>query len=461
MSDQNSPQNPPSQAGNDGLLRKAGRAFLDGFAPLKVRNLRIYLSGQAVSLLGTWMQITAQSWVVWTLSKSPFVLGLVPMLGSLPLLVLGPWTGVLADRLDRRRVLIATQTIAMLGAFAMALLVQTHLIRLWHVYILALVLGIVSALDFPSQQAFIGDLAGVSQIRKAVVLNAMIFQLSRMLGPALAGWVVGALGAAPAFWLNGVSFLAVIGTLLAIHGNQERAATTGNSSLEDFREGLGFIAGQPRIQDLLGFAILVTVFGISAAQLLPAFATDVFGKGAAGLGTLMGASGAGALISSIFIVPVAQRIRRTGLVLTAAIAWTGLTWVAFSTIHAFAPAVVAIFLGSLTLPVVMTTTNGMIQFLAPPNMRARVVGAYLMLSFGMQPISSLFVGLTGKYLGPPTAVLINGTLMVLGGVALIVFRPGLRSWAPYHLPTEAGGGQGQKPGQPERGHQPALDPTES
>lgn len=482
MSDQNSPKD-PSQAGSTGLLRKAGQAFLDSFSPLKQRNLRIYLSGQAVSLLGTWMQIAAQSWVVWDLSKSPFALGFVPMLGTLPLLLLGPWMGVWADRLERRRVLIVTQSIAMLGAFVLAFLVQTHLIQLWHIYVLALTLGVSSALDFPSQQAFIGDLAGVEHIRKAVVLNAMIVQLSRMLGPALAGWVLGALGAAPAFWINGVSFLAVIGSLLAIHGNQERAATTGNSSLEDFKEGLHFINGQPRIQDLLVFAVLVTIFGISSMQLMPAFATDVFGKGPEAYGTLMGASGAGALVSSIFIVPMAQRVRRTGLVLAISTGWVGLTWALFSFVPWFTAGVVIIFLGSLLMPIVMTTTNGLIQFLAPPHMRARVVSTYLMLSFGMQPLSSLFVGVTGKYLGPPMAVRINGVLMALGGLALIVARPELRAWAPYRLPTEAGGGQGHRPGPggaaasgparpggaaegqsqlpTERDQEPALDTSES
>lgn len=430
-------------------LAKVGHAFADSFSPLSERNLRIYLSGQAISLLGTWMQNTAQSWVVWQLSHSAFALGLVPMLGTLPLLVLGPWTGVWADRLERRRVLIVTQSIAMLGAFALALLVQTHLVQLWHVYVLALLLGAVSALDFPSQQAFIGDLAGVQQIRKAVVLNAMILQLSRMLGPAIAGWVVGALGVAPAFWVNGVSFLAVIGTLLAVNGNQERAATTGNSSLEDFREGLRFIAGEPRIQELLAFAVLATVFGISSMQLMPAFATDVFGRGPQGLGTLMGASGAGALVSSILIVPIAQRIRRTGVVLAAAVSWAGLAWAAFSTIRWFGPAVLVMFFGALTMPIVMTTTNGLIQFLAPPNMRARVVSTYLMLSFGMQPLASLFVGVTGKFLGPSMAVRINGVLMVLGALTLITVRRELRSWAPYRMASAP------------HTRPPALDPSES
>src|SRR5438093_13375146 len=196
--------------------------FVASFLPLRNRNLRVYLSGQVISLIGTWMQVTAQAWVVWSLSHSTTALGLVAMLGTLPILVLGPWTGVWADTLDRRRVLVATQMGAMVLAATLALLVQTGAIQVWHVYIFATLLGIVTALDMPAQQAFIGDLSGMEQVRQAVVINNMLFQVSRMLGPALAGLVVAQLGAAPAFWLNGVSFLAVIGSLLVVRSDQVR-----------------------------------------------------------------------------------------------------------------------------------------------------------------------------------------------------------------------------------------------
>ncbi|HYS71729.1 MAG TPA: MFS transporter, partial [Thermoplasmata archaeon] len=151
-------------------LRNGGRALSDSLAPLKNRNIRIYLGGQAVSLIGVWMQQTAQAWVAWELSHSGTALGVAAMLAALPLLLLGPWVGVYADRWDRRKVLIATQTGAMILAFAFAVLVQTNLIQLWHVFVLAALLGIVSALDFPATQAFIGDLAGMKSVRQAIIL---------------------------------------------------------------------------------------------------------------------------------------------------------------------------------------------------------------------------------------------------------------------------------------------------
>ncbi len=408
--------------------RRFWLAFVDGFSPLKTRDLRLYLSGQAVSLIGTWMQATAQSWVVWQLSHSPAALGFVAMFGSLPLLVLGPWAGPWADRLDRRRVLVGTQTTAMLLAFALALLVQTGAIRLWHVYLLATMLGVVTALDFPSQQAFIGDLAGIPQVRKAVVMNAMINQLSRMVGPAIAGWVIGSLGVAPAFWLNGASFVAVIATLLAVRGKQVRKESTRNP-LGEFVEGLRFIAGQPRIQDLLIFTLFVTFFGFSNMQLLPAFATDVLGKGPEALGFLLGASGAGALTSAMVVVPLIQRVKRTGLMLGGAVAWAAMGFLTFSLSHWLALSMAALYVASLAMPVVMTTSNGLLQTLAPGNMRARLLSTWLMVGFGMQPVAALLVGLDGKVFGPAAAVRINGLLMILGAFLLLASRAELRSWS--------------------------------
>ena len=174
----------------------------ESFSPLKIRNFRIYLGGQAISLVGTWLQMTTQGWVVWELSHSATALGLVAMLGSLPILLLGPWAGVWADRLDRRKLLIASQAGAMLLAFVLALLTQTGLVQLWHVYLLSALLGIITAIDIPAQQAFLGDLSGMAEIRKAVNMNITMLQVSRILGPALAGIIIASMGAAMAFWLN-------------------------------------------------------------------------------------------------------------------------------------------------------------------------------------------------------------------------------------------------------------------
>jgi len=406
---------------------KALLAIGESFAPLRERNLRTYLGGQAISLLGTWMQITAQAWVVWELTRSTVALGTVAMLNQLPYLVLGPWAGVWADRLDRRRLLIATQTVAMLGAFVFAALVQTERIAMWHIYALSLVLGCSATLDMPAQQAFIGDLAGVGNLPKAIILNAMGFHISRMLGPALAGWVIASVGTAPAFWANGASFLAVIGSLFVVRAKQVRKVRSG-SALREFAEGVRYVWREPRLFDMLVFTILMTLFAISNAQIFPAISTEVLHGGPRTLGNLMGASGLGALMASLVIVPQVQRVKRTGRALALCVAWSGLGYVLLSVSHWALLSVAAVFFASLTIPPVMTTAMVVLQMRSPEDMKARLLSARIMLSFGVQPFASLLVGWGAHVLGSPMMIRLNGLVLIAGAGALLLFRPELRTW---------------------------------
>jgi len=408
-------------------VSNGARAVLDSLAPLRIRNLRVYLGGQVVSLVGIWMQQTAQAWVVWELTRSGTALGIASMLAFLPLLVLGPWMGVFADRWDRRKVLLTTQTLAMVLAFVFAALVQLNVIALWHVFVLATLLGIVSALDFPATQAFIGDLAGMGQVRQAIILNTTIFQVSRMVGPALAGWAIGYLGVASAFWVNGATFIAVLGSLLVVRGNQVRHVSTGRP-LQEFREGLAFLRRDPRAQDLLAFAIVVTFFGISSIIILPAVVGRVFGGGADMLGFLTAASGAGALVGALLLTPIAQRARRTGAMLALCVVWSGGWLVLMSFSHSFLPSAVAIFFVSLTIPVVLTTANGLLQILSPPDMRARVLSILIMFSFGAQPAAAILIGVAADVVGPLGAVFLNGVLMSASAGVLLAVRSGLFAW---------------------------------
>ncbi len=407
--------------------------FRETFAPLRNRNLRIYLSGQAVSLIGTWMQMTAQSWVVWRLTQSEAALGVVGMLGTLPLLVLGPISGTLADRWDRRRILINTQTAAMVLAFALSALVFTNTVRIWHIEVLALTLGCVSSLDMPSQQAFIGDLAGMELVRGAVVVNAMIVQTSRILGPTLAGLVVKAIGEGPAFFLNGVSFLAVIASLFLVRAHQQPqhrpAGDSGAPGGGNFMEGVRYVLTKPRIIDLMTFTALVTFFGFSNGTILPSFATLTLHGDAGLFGLLMGASGAGALFSVIFLVPFGQRVRRPGGLLAGAIAFAGIMIALFSMTTHKGIALVTYFFTGLPFPFVLTTNNGLLQVLAPSHMRARLLTLYLMFSFGLQPLANLWVGWLGEHIGSPLTIRTNGLAML--AIALVMLaRPGLRAWEP-------------------------------
>lgn len=410
------------------MLNNSLGTFLGSFEPFRQRNFAIYLSGQAVSLVGTWLQVTAQGWVVWELTHSEAALGIVASFSTLPLLFFGPFAGTIADRLDRRKLLIATQVTAMMLAFILAVLVQTQRVQLWHVYLLAFALGIVSALDFPTQQAFLGDLAGMQLVRKAVNLNAMFLQVSRILGPAFAGFIIATLGTATAFWLNGASFIAVIISLMVVRAHQVRH-TGGGNPLQHFASALRFVRTQPRLQDLLALTILVTFFGLSVLNIMPAFASEVLKGDAQTLGYLLAASGAGALVSVIFVIPFVQAAKRTGVVLSGAVIWMGFWLFIASQTRTLPLAMGAIALLSVGAPAVIATSLGIAQLMAPPDMRARLVSLFIMVSFGMQPVASLYVGYTAQFFGVATAVVLNGILLLTGGLLVLLLRAPFRAWS--------------------------------
>ncbi len=402
-------------------------AWQESISPLHLSSLRIYLGGQAISLLGTWMQSTAQAWLVWELSHSTVALGIQAMLGMLPFLILGPWLGVWADRLDRRRLLLATQVTAMLLALILAVLIQMKGVQLWHVYVLALTLGVVNSLDMPAQQAFIGDLSGMAQVRPAIILNAIIVQASRMVGPSVAGWLIGQFGIAPAFWLNALSFLAVITSLLSLRTRQIRQPSEAHP-LWDFREGLSFVRSQPRVQDVLILTAIIACGANSILQLLPAFTGEVLHGQAKVLGLLLGAAGMGTLVGTVVLVPLAQRLRHIGLVLCGALLWTGVWYVIFSCSYQVPVSLTSILLANLTIPIILTIPAGLLQLMAPQQMRARILSIRLMLSFGLLPAAYLLTGFIASLIGTALTILISAGLMVGSASLLLAGRRQLRTW---------------------------------
>ena len=400
-----------------------------------MRTFLIVLAGRVVSLAGS--GLTSFSLGVWVFQRtgSATQYALISVFAVAPSVIVSPVAGALVDRWDRRRLLIGTQTAAMILAFSLAVLVLTGAVQLWHVYVLSFLLGVVTALDFPAQQAFLGDLSGMSEVRKAVNLNAMIVQVSRMIGPALAGFVIGGLGAGVAFGLNGLSFLAVIASLLLVRSQQIKAPPSGKSMVHEFVEGLKFIKGQPRMQDLLIFVVLVTFLGFPVLTIAPAFADTILHGNAETYGLLLSASGAGALIGVLFVVPLAQAARRTGLILIGATAWMGLWFAVIAGTATLAVAEIGIFLFSIGAPTILTMALGLIQLLSPQNMRARLVTVFIMVSFGMQPIASLLIGLSAEAFSIPIAILTNAVLRTAGAAAMFLFRPALRGWeANRHAP---------------------------
>ena len=308
-------------------------------------------------------------------------------------------------------------------AFTLAALFQTGFAQLLHVYVLAFCLGTIISIDFPAQQAFLGDLAGMAEVRRAVNLNAMVLQVSRMLGPAVAGSLVAWLGAAPAFWINGVSFEAVIGSLLLVR-TQPAATQRGAGAAGGMRAALDFIRSQPRIQDLLVFVMLLTFFGLAVLTIVPGVERGVPQV----TGWLLAASGFGALLSTLVLLPLSQAARYTGRVVAGAVLWMGAWFTVLSFLQWLPLQLVSMFGISLGAPVVMTMALGLMQVLAPPGMRARLLSIFTMLSFGMQPFAALLIGYNADALGTALAIRINGVILICAALLMLALRPGLRAW---------------------------------
>lgn len=399
--------------GGSGGLRPGVLAILaDNFSILRKRDMRIYLSGQTVSLVGDWMQQTAQAWVVWELTHSATALGVVAFFSQIPFFLFGPWVGVLTDRFDRRRILVITQSLIMLFAFMLAALVQGHLLQLWHVYVLAFLLGIVTAFDVTAEQAFLSDIAGSGNVRKAIALNNSLTQLTRLAGPSIAGWLIASAGVAPAFWLNGVSIIIGIFCIVAVRSRREIKVSKG-SGWKQFKEGLLFYHKHGLLRLIVLFAGIQAFFGLSTIQLLPAWSTIVLKGDASTLGKLLGAAGAGALVGIVVVLPFVQRVRLPCIAIGGALIWAGGWYVLFSFTSDLYLAILCQFMTSLGAANVVTLSIGLAQELTPPGLRARIVSTFLMIIFGLQPVASYLVGRGADRFGLHTTILVNGCLMIL------------------------------------------------
>jgi MFS family permease len=388
------------------------RLIGDNFSTLRVKNIRIYMTGQAINLLGDWMQQTAQAWVVWELTHKATALGIVAFLSQIPFFIFGPWVGVFADRYDKKKILLITQILAMVFAFLMAFLIQTNQLMVWHVYVLAFLLGTVTAFNVTAEQAFIGELAGPGNIKKAIALNNSLNQLSRLAGPAIAGWLIATTGNAISFWCNGISILASVICIIMIPSKVEIKVKAENG-LKQFREGLNFLHNQKLLRLIILFAAIQTFFGMSIVQLLPAFSTIVLKGNAKTLGAIIGAAGAGSLVGIIFVLPFVQQIKRSCVAVGGAVIFAGFWYILFSFATTEGIAMLCQFMASLGASNVLTLSIGLAQELTPVNMRARIVSAFMMIIFGLQPVASFLVGKSADLFGISRMMWINGSLMVL------------------------------------------------
>jgi len=387
---------------------------------LRNRNFRVFVMGQLVSLIGTWMQSVAQSWLVYRLTGSAVLLGTVGFASQIPIFLLSPLGGVVADRHERRRVLLLTQSTMMVLAMVLAVLTLLGHIHVWHILVLASMLGIANGFDIPTRQAFVVELVPRADLPNAIALNSSMFNGARVVGPAIAGIIVSAVGEGWCFFGNAVSYLAVLASLLLLRVPRREVAERRASPFEDILEGFRFVAGTRPIRSLLMLLGLVSMTGMPYATLMPVMAQDVLHSGASGLGLLMGAAGTGALAGALALA-WHNSLRGLGR-------WVGLgavsfgTWlILFSLSRSFWLSVALLLPAGFSLLLQMSSTNTLIQSMVPDRLRGRVMSVYAMTFMGMAPLGALLAGAAADVLGAPAAIGIGGGISIAGGL-LFLFR---------------------------------------
>ncbi len=400
---------------------------LRAFSALQHRNFRLFWIGQLISLIGTWMQTTGQSWLVLDLTKSALLLGVVGALQFLPMLVLGLFSGVLVDRFPKRTLLLITQTTAMILAAILWLLVLTKTVQLWHIFTLATLLGINTALDMPARQTFVVEMVGRKDLPNAIALNSSIFNLARIVGPGIAGLLIARFGEAPLFLFNAISFLPVITSIALIDNSalyrqarREEQSTARVSTLQSLREGFTYIRHMPAVLLVIATVGTISLFGINFNVTLPLVADQILRVGPTGFGFISSAFGVGALLAALWMAwrnstPSLRQILIGGIVFGAA-------QMVFAISQSYLLSLLLVALVGCTQIIFSAASNALLQTVTPSSLRGRIMSVYLIVFAGTTPIGNLFIGALAHNFGPMTAILVGGALSLLAALAGWVLR---------------------------------------
>lgn len=405
----------------------AGAASLNPFRALtRHRSFRIFWTGQTLSQVGTWMQSVAQGWLALELTNDAFMVGLVSAAGSLPVLFLSLFAGVLADRVDKLRLVTVTQGCMLLQAIALWAFVWSGHIGIGWLLALAATGGVLQAIEVPSRQSLVIELVGRDDLLDAIALNSTGFNLARIVGPSLAALVIGSFGLAWCFGLNALSYLAVLTGLLRIRVPWVPREPAATSPWEGLREGLRFVRGAPEIATLLRLTAVYSVCGLPYLALMPVFARNVLGLGASGYGALLSFVGVGAITGALSLAAVGRRIRRGRLLAITALSFAGLL-IVFSLMRSVPPAAGVLLLVGLTMILTNAITNGLLQTLSPDAFRGRVMSVYSLLFIGLSPAGALVAGAVARSFGVSVAIGLSATVMLVFGAWTFWRHPEIRA----------------------------------
>lgn len=389
------------------------------FAALKHRNFRLFITGQFISLCGTWMQVIARGWLVLQLTNSAFAVGLVTALGSLPILLFTLYGGVIADRVNKRRFILLLQSLMLVEALTLAILTVTDLITVHWVMGLAVFYGLLSAFEVPTRQSFLAEIVEREDLMNAIALNSSAFNLARVAGPAIAAGLIATVGLAACFFANAASYLAVLAGLVLMEPGRA-PAPEGESALAALRQGFGFVFGNPWARALIVLIATFSVFGFSFLPLMPVFARDVLKVSASGYGALVAAVGVGAAAAAFFLAGFGHRVRRSRLVLGSSLLF-GILLLAASLAPEFWSALFLFTLTGCVMALNGISANTMLQSEAPDALRGRVMGFYSFVVLGLAPFGSFQAGWIAEHLGVRVAFAV-GALICLTAAAAVAWR---------------------------------------
>ncbi len=396
------------------------------FRALRYRNYRLFFIGQTISLTGTWMQQVAIGWLAYRLTNSPFLLGIVGFVGQIPTFIFSPFAGVFADRHDRKKMLLITQTLAMIQALILAALILTGNIQVWHILVLSAALGVINSFDLPIRQAFTVEMVEDRQdLGNAIALNSSMVNAARLIGPSIAGVLIAVAGEGICFLLNGISYVAVIISLLAmkVAGKKTRPANT--NILLELKEGFSYAFNFSPIKSILLLLALVSLMGVPYQILMPVFARDIFHGGAKTLGFLVAMAGLGALTGALYLAA-----RKTVLGLDRIIAVTaclfGVGIIAFSLSRILWISMVVLLFSGFAMMVQMASSNTVLQTIVDEDKRGRVMSFYTMSFMGTAPFGSLLAGSLASKIGAPYTLLAGGLICIIGAFIFAAKLPSIR-----------------------------------
>ncbi len=414
-----------------------GQKIISAFPAFSSRNFRLYFVGQIVSMIGTWLQMVAQGWLVYDMTHSAFWTGATAAASSLPTLFLSLLGGVIVDRYDRKTILLWTQSASMLLAFVLGIFTLTGIVTVTIIMVLAFLLGCVAAVATPAVQAFLSEMVDRDQLHSAVALNAAIFNASRVIGPAIAGLTIAWIGTGGAFIANGLSYIAVIVALLAIRTAVPwKKPQVHQPPLQSIREGIVYTWEHPLLRTIIMFVSVISIFGWSFMSMLPVVARDTYKLGSDGMGYLYSAFGIGSLAGTVFVSMSSGKIR-TSLMVVGGIAVFSLGLCAFTFAADERIALVFLFIAGVGMLSAFATMTATVQRLVEDRYRGRVMSIYLMVLMGFMPLGNLQVGFLSEHFGTAVAIRIGSIVVLVATLFLIAYSKEIeKGWKEYKVSSK-------------------------